>query len=373
MLNLQEDPIIVLDSGGSTGVKAVAFHSDGIHLLGGGDGGIQRWRLEVGQEVGKQTQMHMVLNAISMSRDHSWIVCGTGNGASIWDAEMQEKVIQVDMKTAMTVDVSPDSTRFATGSGVPHNEASIWSITGRERLVGPLKHDSYVTAVRFSPNGERIATSCRQGSIRIFDSRNGDELITIKVDTPSIWPCTPLAWSNDGLRIFAASRDNRIKSFDVSTGSQLAESPTLNVNPDDYVKSIVLAANGRFIATFANRTISFLETSTLTRIDPVIEDSAWIYSIAISPDSGYLATGRNDGKITIRDLGIILPDVYGPFHVSICPSTLLAFQTCLVPSPTLTYYVRHLIARRHNQTSNLQLRAAMTTNHRTHPRYEFAI
>ena len=340
---------MVVDSGSSDGAIAVAFHLDGKHVVGGGHGGIRRWRFEAGPEVRKQTGIK--LNAISVSRDHKWILCGTMVGACMWDAEMRNKVIDVEStKRVSSVDVSPDSTTFATGSG---KAASIWSLTTGKRLVGPVKYDVSVTAVRFSPSGARIAIASYGGSIRILESRSGDKLITIETATPSVWPSTPLAWSNDGLQIFAASRDNKIKSFDVSTGSQLAESQTLVVNPVDYVKSTVLAANGKFIATFANRTISFLDISTLTRIGPLIEDGSQIYSIAISPDSGYLATGRRDGKITIRDLGGILPDVYGPFHVSICPSTLLACQASLVPSPTLTHPVRHLIASKDSQTRSL--------------------
>ena len=285
----------------------------------------------------------MELNAISVSRNHKWVVCGTEEGASVWDPEIEKKLIDVENRDAVyTVDVSADSTTFATGT---LSGASVWHITSGERLVGPVKHGSHVAAVRFSPNGERVAASSPLSSILVFDSRNGDKLTTINTVTASYWPHSPLAWSNDGQQIFAASEDNMIKSFDVSTGSQLAKSPTLNVNPNDYVNSIALAANGKFIATFANRTISFLETSTLTRIDPLIEDSTQIYSIALSADSGYVATGLRDGKVTIRNLGGILPDAYGPFHVSICPFTVLA---SLVPSPALTHYVRHLIASKDN-------------------------
>ncbi|KAG8220766.1 hypothetical protein J3R82DRAFT_2195 [Butyriboletus roseoflavus] len=253
----------------------------------------------------------MVLKAISISRDHKRIVCGTEEGASVWNAELLEKVVDVDgTDEVWAVDVSPDSTTFATGTDKAVN---IWRITSGERLVGPLKHVSYATGVRFSPNSERIATASVGGSIRIFDSRNGDELVTINTLTASTWPSTPLAWSNDGQQIFAASKDNKIKLFDVSTGSQLAESQTLQ---GSYVDCVALAANGKFIATFASMIISFLDTLTLSWIDPVIKDSEMIWAIAISPDNGYLATGLYDGKISIRDLGRILPDSYGPFHTS---------------------------------------------------------
>ena len=342
----------------------VAFQPDRKHILGGGNGVILRWRLEDGEAVGKQT-LGKTVYAISASMNQKWIVCGTQEGASVWDAEMQEKIIDVEGgDTVNAVDVSPDSTTFATGAD---RAVSIWHMTSGERLVGPLKHDFYVTAVRFSPNGERIATASSGRPIRVFDSRNGDELTTIETVTPSAWPNTLLAWSHDSRQIFAASKDSKIKSFDVSTGSKLAESQTLNGGD---VKSIALAANGKFIATFAGGVMFFLDTSTLSLIDPVIDDGKEIYSIALSLDSDYLATTRVDGKITIRDLGAILPDAYGPFHVSICLFTMLA---CQIKPHSIFHYVRYLVARKGNQTSNFQPQVAMTTYHLIFPQYEFNI
>jgi WD40 repeat protein len=302
-----------------------------MHFLGGTSDGIQRWRLADGEEVGKQTGMD--LNAIAVSRDNRWIVCGTELGGSVWDAELQQKALDVDGSNPVyAVDVSPDSTKFASGT---RSRTSIWSITTGERLVGPLRHDNTVTGIKFSPNGEHIATACRRGPIRVFSSHSGEELITIKTIIPSSPPITPLAWSNNGERIFATSDDKKIMSFDVSTGSQVAESPTLSGGT---IESLTLAANGRFVATYAYRSISFLDASTLTRIGPVIEDSEDIRSIALSPDSSHLATGQYKGKIAVRNLNNVLPDSYGPFRVSICPFRMLARQ--------LTRYARHLLARK---------------------------
>ena len=228
-------------------MQAVAFHPDGMHLLGGGRDGIRRWRLTDGQEVGKQTGMK--LWAISASRDHKWVLCGTDEGASVWDAEVHEKIIEVEGRHRVSaVDISPDSTMFATGTGWGDDKASIWNITSGERLVGPLEHDELVTGIRFSPNGEQVATSGLGGSIHIFSARNGDQLIDIKTIVPSTWPNIPLAWSSDAEQIFATSSDKKIRSFAVSTGSQLAESPILD---GGYDKSIALAPNGKFIATYA--------------------------------------------------------------------------------------------------------------------------
>ena len=78
-------------------------------MVGLEDGGLQ---IRV-RRVGKQPGMN--LRAISVSRDGKWMVCGTRDeGASVWDAELHEKVIDVEgTKTVYAVDVSPDSTRLA--------------------------------------------------------------------------------------------------------------------------------------------------------------------------------------------------------------------------------------------------------------------
>jgi len=308
----------VIETGDSSPIYSVAFHPDGTHLFTGNADGVRRWRVADGQEVGKGMQ-GMNLNAISVSRDHKWIVCGTTKGASVWDAKTQEKAIELEGTTFVgTLDISPDSTSFATGTnGNPSGNTSIWNILTGERLVGPLQHDGSVSGVQFSPNGELIATLCRVGnfSIRVFDSHNGDQLVEINNEISRVLTAvTPLAWSSSGQQIFVISNNNQIKSFDASTGSQLAES---HVHDDEDPDCIALASNGKFLTTFANRSITFWETSTLTQIGSAIEDGQRIWSIALSPDCGYLATGGYDGNIIIRNLSDILPDSYGPFVVRI--------------------------------------------------------
>ena len=81
---------MVLNTGRSGRVWAVAFHPDGKHVLGGNDNGIQRWQLSDGQEVGKKTEVD--LQAISGGLYVGLCMgemCGTGsckNRLSTWRA-----------------------------------------------------------------------------------------------------------------------------------------------------------------------------------------------------------------------------------------------------------------------------------------------
>ena len=311
ILTTQQDYTRVVLENDSGCVYGIAFHPDGIHFVGGTGNGIRRWRIADGQEVGKQ--MGMDLNAISVSRDDKWIVCGFWEGALVWDAGLQRKVVEVEDKNFVeAVDVSPDSTRFATATGRTGMKASIWSITTGERLVGPLEHGRDVKGIKFSPDGRHIATACLD-SIHIFDSYNGDQLITIKNPLPDWAAFIPIVWPSDG-RIFAISEGGNIKSFDTSTGSQLAEWQ-IHSHDNEALMSIALSANNKFIASFAGHSVSFWDTSTHTQLGSDLEDDDQIRTIALSPDGTRLATGGHDKTITIWNLSDILPESYLPTTV----------------------------------------------------------
>ena len=344
VINQQSRPVVlmsksepytrVIDTGASGQILSVAFHPDGRHLFSGGeDKAVRQWDVATGQEVGEPMEMDSNVYAIAVSSDHRWIVTGSFCSTSVWDAKTHENVIEVEVEAgSISIDIHPDSSRFASGRYFEQT-VNIWDITTGERLLGPLQHDNRPLGVKFSPGGEYIAAAGDQYT-RVFDSRSGNQLTSIKIGMPTWCPMTPLAWSSDGQQIFTASCHRKLRAFDAPAGSQLAESQPIHDHGD--VASITLPiGNGKFISTFATSSISFWDTSTFTQIGPAIEDRERIRSIALSADGSSLATGGRNGKITIRSLSGLLPECYGPFNVGSCAFML---SPCLMILSVNSYW-----------------------------------
>ncbi|KAF8554959.1 hypothetical protein OG21DRAFT_967167 [Imleria badia] len=289
-------------------VYAASFSADGKQILSGGtEGVIRRWQVDDGHEVGEPIGIEgREIWAISLSPDRRSLVIGLSGHpfVRVLDAQSYQKVLDIaagHTDTIVSVNISPDSTKFAAGGD--DCVVFIWSMTTGERLLGPLQHDAKVVAVLFSPNGDRIATACT--SIRIFNSDNGQQLLEI--------PCSfysdiasPLAWSVDGRQLFAASY-LEVRRFNTSSGSLLGK---WHVSGGTGTTSILLSRNQRFAAVVAQCLISFWDTSTHQQIGTIIARTSDLWAVELSHIDDCIATGEENGKVSLRNLREIIPGSY---------------------------------------------------------------
>ncbi|KAF8547367.1 hypothetical protein OG21DRAFT_1501611 [Imleria badia] len=309
---------------------AIAFFPDGEpeHLVSGGSAKtVRRWQAKDGREVARRSMKSGgTICDVAVSPDGNWILSGGNFGVAAWNATTHAKVIQFDWpyeKCVWAIDVSPDSTRFATAS--LDRTVCIWSIPAGEQLLGPLTHEDAVASVRYSPRGDRIATATvKCHSVRVYDSHDGGLLCNIVVADLSL-SSTPFTWSLNGQLFFVSG--GKIQCFDASTGAVLQQ---WNIPCSSSFSSIALSSTGSFIACSLDRSISFWDTSTRNRIGPIIAHSHTVNSLALSPKDAFLASGGYDKKITLRDLRAILPRHYFSFDESSTQTPLLQISEALL-------------------------------------------
>ena len=287
MLTVGQEASLLTEINAGSDIRAVAFAANGEYLVSGGSEGVRVWRVEDGKQMATLEAEYVW--CLAVSKDGGRIAAGTWLGeVFVWDTKTYEKVFsrKEDYHQINGVDFSPDSTRLVSASA--NSTATIWDIATRER-VQTLQHDEWVTAAKYSPEGDRIATAARN-CVRVWDSDNGRLLVNIGA-TVSSWYNTGLLWFNNYLFVLS---DRKIKQFEASTGSAVSEWP------DNYSSCIALPKHGKFIAYSTQRAVTFWDTATHIQLG-LIQHSEDIDSFALSPDDRFLAIGGN-GKITINSL-----------------------------------------------------------------------
>ena len=260
---------------------------------------VRVWRVEDRKQVARM-EVNSV-RCLAVSVDNQRVAAGTSSGdLFVWDMTTHEKVFTVKESACGIngVDFSPiNSSRLVSASR--RSTAIVWDVaarTSKRKPVVTFRHQGFVTAVKYSPQGDRIVTADPY-FIQIWESNNGRLLVDIPVGiTPSY--NTGLSWFNDHLFVVS---DDKIKKLDASKGSTISQWPIPTI---DHFSCISPLKSGQFIAYSTKRVASFWDTQTHTRLSliPYPQD---IRSIALSPDDRFLAICGKDGKISIKSLSRI--------------------------------------------------------------------
>lgn len=86
------------------------------------------------------------------------------------------------------------------------------------RLVG---HTGAINDYAFSPDGNRILSAARDGTLKLWDSATGEELATMGQRQYSDYPVAA-AFAPDGTRIISADSDGKVRLWDVASGTEIS-------------------------------------------------------------------------------------------------------------------------------------------------------
>ena len=241
-----------------------------------------------------------------------------------------DQVDEVDEHTlgvpVHAIDVSLDSTKFATGS--EDKVVHVFSINTRKVLLKLSQHNNSVLGVQFSPNGKYLATAAFGDPVRVWDAFDGHMIFqtsndiiygpAVDVETAAQNPtCILLGWSSDSERVFTVSSGKVMMFFQPPQPmmwyyGQQDPGPTVvrfreSVPASDDSTFFSLATIGGTIACATGRSLSFWDSVSYSKIGPTITSQDSILSLGLSSDNSSLVCGRSDKKVMVYLLRDILP------------------------------------------------------------------
>jgi len=139
---------------------------------------------------------------------------------------------------------SPDGRYIASGSGEGYT-IRVWDVATGQALAGAFEeHESWVRAVAFSSDGERLMACSDDATVRIWTLATGDAVVCW-----SYWPAErarAVAFSWDGRHIVSVASDNTISVGDMEKG-------TVTAGPiaggDIKLTSAAISSDGKSVVT----------------------------------------------------------------------------------------------------------------------------
>ena len=195
--------------------------------------------------------------------------------------------------------VSPDGQTLATAAG--DNTVKLWRVSDQRLIRTLVGHQSTVSSVAFSPNGQFVASGGDEalgssiGHVKLWRVSDGAFLFDFKVPAGSGLAYS-VAVSPDGTLLASAHANGNIYLLRMSDGALVR---TLSGHTDQ-VFAVAFSPDGTMLASGSgDRTVRIWRVSTGTQLRRLTGHTFLVTAVAFSPDGTTLASGSFDSTVKL--------------------------------------------------------------------------
>jgi WD40 repeat protein/serine/threonine protein kinase len=189
------------------------------------------------------------------------------------------------------VTFSPDGKQVA--ASLANGSVRIWDLKSRQVVLTLCGHFHVVGGIDFSPRENLLASGNSDGTVLLWDSKTGTVLRKLTGHTDGV---QDVRFSPDGRRLYSASEDGLVIVWDPATGQALR---TLRGHKD-LVYQVAVSPDGRKLASASmDGTVKVWDEATGQELLTFPNHASGALCVAFSPDGRRLASGGWDMTVQL--------------------------------------------------------------------------
>ena len=275
------------------GIFAWAFSPDGKLLAtSGNDFTLKVWDVALRRELFTIKTHQSVLRAVAFSPDGKILAAGSRNSVRLWHVasrrEFAELRIEDEYGFLNAMAFSPDGKTLAVGA---RETGVVWNVASGKRLPMLKGHQKGINAVAFFPNGNLVATSSDDNTIRVWEVKSGKEEATLRGHSGAV---EGMAVFPEGASLALASvGETVVKLWDQASW----EPPKLPRSA--MINALAFSPDGELLAsgTYGEATVWKVTSGQL--FASLYEHTSQVNAVAFSPDSKTIAIGSHDRTLKL--------------------------------------------------------------------------
>ncbi|XP_075570570.1 intraflagellar transport protein 122 homolog isoform X13 [Pelecanus crispus] len=220
----------------------------------------------------------------------------------IWTSKLEGILKYTHNDSIQCVSYNPLTHQLASCSS---SDFGLWS--PEQKSVSKHKTSSKITCCSWTNDGQYLALGMFNGVVSIRN-KNGDEKVKIERTGGASSPIWSICWNpsrDERNDILAVADWGQKLSFYQLSGKQIGKDRMLNFDPC----CVSYFTKGEYILLGGSDKQVSLFTKDGVRLGTIGEQSSWVWTCKVKPDSNYVAVGCQDGTISFYQL--IFSTVHG--------------------------------------------------------------
>lgn len=284
------------------GFLSLDVSQDGTKLVTGGiDGSLTLWEVDLEEITLKKivsTKKHLEgVSCVKFTQKEKYIVSGSHDQSlKIWDYTLANEVRDLKKHPGIisTLCLTKDDLYIITGT--KFSGIYVWDFNTLKNLRSLKGHQGEITSIKATLDS-RIITSCKDGSIKIWNLHTGILIKTLETLEKAAVSCLEI--TTDDSKIISGNENQTIVIWDAETGKELY----ISDNFSKPIKIMALEENSKIITDgLPDFNLKVSEINKIKTKKILKGFTKPINTVALSPDQLLLATGDQDCLIKIWDL-----------------------------------------------------------------------